>query len=54
MNACVKKQTMIAEQVCRECNLACRHAGEPTTKERLDAATYGTAEYWNGEKDENL
>ena len=53
LNACVKQDKMIDEQVCKECKLEtnCRHKGEPTTAERLDIATYGTREYWEGEKD---
>jgi len=52
VNACVKRNTMVDENICKNCkDKNCRHAGEPTTKERLDMSTYGTAEYWNGEKD---
>lgn len=55
VNACVKTKTMVDENICRNCNdKNCRHAGEPTTKEKLDMSTYGTSEYWNDEKDESL
>ncbi|SDF62509.1 hypothetical protein SPACI_040310 [Sporomusa acidovorans DSM 3132] len=54
LNACVKNHKMVDENICKNCkDENCRHAGEPTTKERLDIYTYGTAEYWNGEKDES-
>ena len=53
VNACVKQNKMIDERICKNCtDKTCRHAGEPTTAERLDQYTYGTAEYWNGETDE--
>ena len=52
LNACIYSHKMVDEKICKTCQLNCRHAGEPTTAERLDAATYGTAEYWAGEKDE--
>lgn len=54
LNACVKFGKMVDENKCKECMLTCRHAGEPTTKEKLDKSTYGTAEYWNNEKDNAL
>jgi len=52
LNACARSNKMVDENVCKSCeNKGCRHAGEPTTKERLDIYTYGTAKYWDGEKD---
>ena len=55
LNACTKSKTMVDENTCKNCKAKdCRHAGEPTTKERLDMATYGTHEYWAGEKDEDV
>ena len=52
LNACLKNKTMIDENICKNCAYKyCRHAGEPTTQERLDKYTYGTSEYWNGETD---
>lgn len=37
MNACVKKGKMVDEKICKQCiDISCTHAGEPTTKERLD------------------
>ena len=36
MNACVKKNEMVDENICKECkDTDCRHAGEKTVKERL-------------------
>ena len=53
LNACVRDNKMVDEKICKDCtNKNCRHAGQPTTAERLDMATYGTREYWEGEKDE--
>ena len=55
LNACINIQRMVNENTCKTCeDKQCRHAGELTTKERLDMATYGTAEYWAGEKDEAI
>lgn len=55
LNVCLKNNTMVDENICKDCkDKNCRHAGEPTTRERLDMGTYGTMEYWNGEKDEAL
>lgn len=56
LNACVKQNKMVDENICKTCQLAgeCRHKGEPTTKERLDMATYGTREYWDGETDDAI
>ena len=55
LNACTLNKTMVDEKVCKECkNCFCRHAGEPTTAEKLDAGTYGTRAYWEGEKDESI
>ena len=52
LNACVRDKKMVDENVCKECSYKkCRHAGEPTTAERLDVYTYGTREYWEGECD---
>lgn len=43
LNACVKNSKMIDEKICKECkDKNCRHAGAPTTKERLDEYTFGT------------
>ena len=37
MNACVKNNKMVDENVCKNCiDKNCRHAGEPTTKERMN------------------
>lgn len=37
LNACVKAKTMVDETICKSCkDRYCRHAGEPTTHERLD------------------
>jgi len=37
LNACVKNNKMIDENICKNCKDAdCRHAGELTTKERLE------------------
>ena len=37
LNACIMHGQMIDENVCKNCTLVeCRHAGEPTTKERLN------------------
>ena len=53
LNACVRDNKMVDENVCKNCqDKDCRHAGEPTTRERLDMYTYGTSDYWNGETDE--
>lgn len=55
MNACTKDKIMVDEKICKNCKFnTCRHAGEPTTKERLDMATYGTSSYWDGETDNVL
>ena len=55
LNACMKIQRMVDENTCKACeDKDCRHAGEPTTKDKLDMATYGTTEYWAGEKDETI
>ena len=55
LNACTLQHKMVDEKICKECQVkTCRHAGEPTTKERLDMATYGTKAYWDGEKDEAI
>ncbi len=55
LNACVRQKTMIDEKVCKNCkDKNCRHAGEPTTKERLDMYSNGTNDYRNGEKDEAI
>ena len=36
LNACVEQKQMVDENICKHCgNNACRHAGEPTTRERL-------------------
>lgn len=52
VNACAKNGKMVDENICKNCNVeTCRHAGEPTTKEKLDMGTYGTARYWGGETD---
>ena len=45
MNACVKNDSLIDENICKNCkDKNCRHAGYPTTKERLDMYTYGDFE----------
>lgn len=50
LNVCVRDNKMVSEQVCKECTYChCRHTGEPTTRERLDAATYGNRDYWQSE-----
>ena len=55
LNACIKNNTMVDENVCKQCkDKNCSHAGEPTTSERLDPYTYGTVNYWAGEKDESI
>lgn len=55
LNICLRYHDMVDENICKDCkDKNCRYAGEPTTRERLDMATYGTREYWNGEKDETL
>ena len=55
LNACVRDDKMVDENICKFCtDKNCRHAGQPTTKERLDMATYGTREYWEGETDEGV
>lgn len=52
VNACVKENKMVDENVCKKCmNKNCRHAGQPTTAERLDMGTYGTKEYWEGKEE---
>jgi hypothetical protein len=35
MNACVKENRMVEERECKACTGDCRHAGEPTTAERI-------------------
>ena len=53
LNACVRDNKMVDEKICKICtHKPCRHAGQPTTAERLDMGTYGTADYWNGETDD--
>ena len=40
LNACVRDQKMVDENICKNCsNESCRHAGEMTVRERLDADT---------------
>lgn len=52
VNACVENGKMVDKNICRNCSVeTCRHTGEPTTKEKLDMGTYGTARYWDGETD---
>jgi len=42
LNTCVKNNTSVDENVCKFCkDKSCRHAGEPTTKERLEGNFYG-------------
>lgn len=52
LNVCIEDNKMVDEKVCKNCHSKnCRYAGEPTTKEKLDISTYGTADYWDGETD---
>jgi len=37
LNACVKNDIMIDENICKNCKyISCNHAGELTTKERIE------------------
>ena len=41
LNTCVEQRKMVDENICKHCtSKVCRHAGEPTTKERLEANDY--------------
>lgn len=54
VNTCLKDNCMVDEKICKCCtHKLCRHAGQPTTAERLDIYTYGTKEYWDGEEDDS-
>ena len=45
VNACLKENKMVDENICKSCTHAnCIRAGEPTTKERLDAYTHSQDE----------
>lgn len=49
LNACVKNDTMIDESTCKICSEnGCSHAGELTTKERLDEYHAGHEAVANG------
>lgn len=40
LNACVRDNKMVDENICKNCKDGnCRHAGQPTTAERLDTDT---------------
>lgn len=55
LNTCVRSNRMVDERICKDCQSAhCRHAGAPTTAERLDMYRYGTASYWAGETDDGI
>ena len=45
LNACVRDDKMVDENICKFCtDRNCRHAGKPTTAERLDGNLYGNRE----------
>jgi hypothetical protein len=45
LNACVRDNKMVDENICKFCtDKNCRHAGKPTTAERLDGNLYGNRE----------
>jgi hypothetical protein len=46
LNACIKNNKMVDEKICKECKEKCRHAGSPTTEDRLN---YGMSKHVNGE-----
>ena len=45
LNACTRDDKMVDENICKVCiDKNCRHAGKPTTAERLDGNLYGDRE----------
>lgn len=41
LNPCVISNNMVDEKECKACTKDCRYAGQSTTEERLNTASYG-------------
>ena len=41
LNPCVISNSMVDEKECKACTKDCRYAGQPTTSEKLNTASYG-------------